>query len=118
MTAAVFLGRTVPNRLVERMRKPCRIWTGATSKGGYPKANIRGRYVGLHRLVLEHRLGRRLGADEFACHRCDVPACMEPTHLYAGSALANQRDRRRRGTAVPGLCQMTLRKADVRRMFL
>lgn len=118
MTVAELVGRAVPSMLVGRLRKPCLIWTGATSKGGYPKIRRGGRYLGVHRLVVERKIGRGLRRTEFACHRCDVPACIEESHLYVGSPEQNQQDRRRRGCVNPGLCQMTLTKADVRRLFL
>ncbi len=118
MTVEEMFERAEASMLVECMGKPCRIWTGATSKGGYPKAHIGERYVGVHRLALESRIGRALRRTELACHRCDVPACIEPAHLYVGTPADNQRDRRRRGTANPGLCRVTLTKADVRRLYL
>lgn len=31
------------------------------------------------------------------CHRCDTPACIEPTHLFVGTNQDNTRDRMEKG---------------------
>jgi hypothetical protein len=43
----------------------------------------------LHREVMSLVLGRRLGCDEFVCHRDDDPRNNWPENLYLGDPLSN-----------------------------
>ena len=51
----------------------------------------------VHRLVLEHSLGRQIRPEYFACHTCDVRNCINPNHLWEGSRLENSQDRFKKG---------------------
>jgi len=51
----------------------------------------------VHRLVLEHSLGRQLRPEYFTCHTCDVRNCINPNHLWSGSRLKNSQDRFKKG---------------------
>ena len=59
---------------------------------GYGRVRADGRDQLVHRLSLERKLGRPLLPTELACHVCDTKACINPAHLYAGSAADNARD--------------------------
>jgi len=67
----------------------CMISSLAKNSRGY--ANKRLRINGewktftVHRLVLEHSLGRQSRPEYFACHTCDVRNCINPNHLWSGS---------------------------------
>lgn len=45
------------------------IWHGGKPKNG-------GTYKLAHRVVMSHVLNRPLTSDEFVCHRCDNPSCV------------------------------------------
>jgi hypothetical protein len=74
----------------------CWLWDGSLIKG-YGQFKIKGRgYRATHISLMLH--GRpRPSDDAFACHHCDVPACVNPDHLYWGSNSTNQRDAFERG---------------------
>lgn len=73
----------------------CWLWTGAIGKDGYGLAIIQGRLRRAHRLAYEASKGV-LGRS-MACHKCDVRACINPDHLYAGNATTNACDMVSRG---------------------
>lgn len=80
----------------------CRIWDGSTGRGGYPIVRINRKDIRVTRLVLGEKLGRELAADEFACHTCDTPSCVEASHLWAGTVLDNNRDSVAKGRNAKG----------------
>lgn len=73
----------------------CWIWRGApTAKHGYGMTSIGPRHDQL--VIYAHRLSymvyRGDPAGLFVLHRCDVPLCFRPDHLFLGTAGDNVRD--------------------------
>lgn len=77
----------------------------ASYQGGYAITTIAGnrRTQLVTRLVLAHTLGRPLLPAMQACHTCDNPPCVEPSHLWEGTAEENSRDRDAKGRGARGL---------------
>jgi hypothetical protein len=80
----------------------CWLWIGGiTSKSGYGKLNLSNRYSPVklaHRISYELHIGAiPYGLD--VLHRCDVPCCVNPDHLVAGTHGDNMRDMARKGRA-------------------
>lgn len=61
-------------------------------KGYPPLKTINGKRIRVSRLVLEHKLGRSIKPGCFACHSCDNPLCINPEHLWEGTAADNLKD--------------------------
>jgi hypothetical protein len=75
----------------------CWPWTDSGDKDGYGllwvgKANVRA-----HRFSWELANGKPVPEGLWVLHHCDNPPCVNPAHLYIGSAADNNRDRIVRG---------------------
>ena len=90
-------------RMAEPNEAGCMIWKGgATSKNperGYGYLRVQGKGVRAHRAVMQAVIGRELDRSELVCHHCDVPACVNPAHLYIGTPTTNAADMIARGRA-------------------
>ena len=69
----------------------CWLWIGSVGRGGYGMQRVGGRTRMATHLSLE-LVGRLVPWVRFACHRCDVPACINPDHLFIGTQLDNIHD--------------------------
>lgn len=80
----------------------CWIWRGAMMGTGYGcimTGSRRGPHYGPK---AAHRVSWMLHYGEippglYVCHRCDVPACVRPDHLFLGTPRDNVLDRERKG---------------------
>ncbi len=73
--------------------KGCWFWTGPLNHKGYGQTN-RSKYGGqqyVHRIAYMQAVGP-IAADMQICHKCDVPNCLNPKHLFLGDNFINQRD--------------------------
>lgn len=89
---------------VPRMAKPCDVWCGTINGSGYGQLGYRedGLRFNVHTHWLAYiraRLGGRamFGDHAYFNHRCDVRLCVNPDHIYLGTAHDNVRDWRVRG---------------------
>jgi Mor family transcriptional regulator len=79
---------------------PCWYWIGGKGRGGYGQMKVDGKMKGTHRVSYECFRG---DIPEGMCvlHACDVPACVNPAHLFVGTTQDNVDDKMAKGRLKP-----------------
>ena len=85
----------------------CWLWIGHTTGNPNPKFRY-GTVVQNKKRILAHRLSWELNNKgkipngKFVCHKCDIPLCVNPNHLFLGDAITNMLDREKKGRGPQG----------------
>lgn len=80
-----------------KQENECWIWQGALNYRGYGKFSMKSdKNISAHRasyLIFNGPIIQGL----FVCHTCDNPKCVNPDHLWLGSAMDNYKDSIKKG---------------------
>ena len=111
-TCQTLLGRFMAQVALPDDSSDCWIWTGASS-GAYGSFSIgrRRATIRAHRWIYAQTFGD-FNPELAVCHHCDIPRCVNPSHLFVGTIADNNADmraKRRNGRPPPKIPDAAIR---------
>lgn len=99
MTIESFLA----SRAIPVPESGCWLWEGMVDDDGYGRLKFSGRRHLAHRIAYELVSGHPPPPGMLVCHRCDIPGCINPAHLFLGRPRDNTHDAMRKGRLASGI---------------
>jgi len=89
----------IKSRIIIDNTTNCWLWQGAKDGCGYGFVYIKPKTQRTHRAMYEYYYGE-IPKGLLACHKCDVPSCVNPDHIFLGTPKDNYVDMHKKGRAV------------------
>lgn len=78
----------------------CWLWVGQQHRQGYGCLMINGKFKLAHRVMYERFVGP-IPDGMMVLHKCDIPSCVNPDHLFVGTQTDNMHDMCAKGRHTP-----------------
>lgn len=83
----------------------CWLWCGSLNNKGYGQFGIGSEFNGTAKLTYAHRFAWEMSFGKIpngmcVLHKCDVPACANPAHLFLGTQAENMIDMHSKGRRI------------------
>jgi hypothetical protein len=95
------------SKVDKRGPSECWPWLGGTDRKGYGLIGIGDKTYRAPRLVLLFTSGEMPDPKKDACHCCDTPSCVNPTHVSECTRKKNMEDAARKGRVKSGKQKLT-----------
>ncbi len=93
MSSAMSIAEKLERHSIPEPNSGCLLWMGACVRNGYGYLGHKRKCLRAHRAAYAEVHGP-IPDDLYVLHKCDVPACINPGHLFLGTHDDNMADRK------------------------
>lgn len=80
-------------KFIKLDKESCWIWKKSINSSGYGTMGFMGKSTVSHRVSYQLYVGE-IPNGMIVCHKCDIPSCVNPNHLFLGTHSDNRKDMR------------------------